>query len=619
MIHDLMTHAIDLGLFDFKWYETQHKLRFASPKEAFEDYLKKSPYTDVSPSPNFDTISYYENNPDVYEMGISPLEHYINFGRHEGRACFSLRPLWQPKTDLNESGAEHIRNGKYAIVLHIFYADFVERFNNALMGVDFEFDLFITTNNNEVAEIAYSAFRKNPAINKIQLKLVGNHGRNFGPFLVEFGRELLNYDYFCHLHSKKSLYSGKEQVQWSSFLVEYLLSDKQVLSRALNILEKNEKYGIYYPTSFWNLPTWVNHWLKNKHQGVALLEREYSIINHDDFISYPVGGMFWARTKALKPILDKDWRYEDFPPEPLPTDGSSLHTLERILPSIAQSQGYEKFFYNPSTGQFTDDESYIFRPYFVGNLQRLKNTAAVKSVISFDIFDTLAKRNFYEPDYAKYQLPARLGLEISGAEFVAQRNQVELDLRIKKNFVGDVDLYEIYTELLNRLGLPHDPIEIADLEFEIDFEGLRPKDTMVDFLNSLAHAGKAIVIVSDTYYLEHHIRKLLRNIGVACEYDLFISSAWGLRKDNSTMWQMIEQWLLSNGGKNNFLHIGDNVCADCQNSGDYGLQSFHILNPMDKWDAMSFPKVRNILSLKNPKMVLKWGQLVGQIGTSPFI
>ncbi len=614
-----MDAAIELGLFDRIWYESQHKLQFTSDIEAFDDYLRKSPYSDISPASTFDTISYYENYPDVYESGMSALEHYISHGRLEGRSCFPLRPLWVPKNDLTAISHSVLRKGRYAVVLHIFYPDFIGKFNDALIGVDFKFDLYITTTNPDVPGLAREVFSKNICINEININIVPNHGRNFGPLLVEFGKKLLSYDYFCHLHSKKSLYSSKEQVQWANFLIEYLVKDKQVLSRALNILESNSKYGIYYPTSFWNLPTWVNHWLKNKSLGRSYLKSEYGIDDVDNFLAYPVGGMFWARTSALKPILEKTWNYVDFPCEPLPADGSLLHVIERIIPKVAKNQGYDQFFYNPSTGQFTDDSKYIFRPYLVGNFLRLKQSLLRNDIISFDIFDTVVKRSFYEPDYAKFNFPSRLGWNITGEEFVKIRNSIELDIRIKKQYLGDVDIVEIYTELVNSLNLDYDPVDMAELEFQIDFEFLERKDVIVDLINYLANEGKSIIFISDTYYLDRQIKKLLSKIGVKCDYELLLSSSLGLRKDNGSMWEMLDKRLTESDKKSKFIHVGDNVCADCQISGDYGISSFHILGPMDKWDAMDFPSIKDSFSMENPSMVLKWGQIVSQIGSNPFI
>ena len=52
-----------------------------------------------------------------------------------------------------------------------------------------------------------------------------------------------------------------------------------------------------------------------------------------------IGGMFWFRPNALKELF----QYTDklvFPDEPLGLDGTVNHALERVLPYIAQANGY---------------------------------------------------------------------------------------------------------------------------------------------------------------------------------------------------------------------------------------------------------------------------------------
>ena len=57
--------------------------------------------------------------------------------------------------------------------------------------------------------------------------------------------------------------------------------------------------------------------------GLAKLPRHFN---------FPVGTMFWARTAALVPLINLDLQWGDYPEEPLPYDGTSLHAIERLLP-----------------------------------------------------------------------------------------------------------------------------------------------------------------------------------------------------------------------------------------------------------------------------------------------
>ena len=54
----------------------------------------------------------------------------------------------------------------------------------------------------------------------------------------------------------------------------------------------------------------------------------------------PYGSVFWFRPKALAPLFDHGWQHTDFPPEPLPQDGTISHAIERVYPFVAQAAGY---------------------------------------------------------------------------------------------------------------------------------------------------------------------------------------------------------------------------------------------------------------------------------------
>lgn len=616
----LYQDAVASGLFDAAWYQNQSKLYFSSPEEAFDDYLRKSRFSNIAPSPFFDPVSYLHNNPDVYAASLSPLQHYLQFGRFEGRQAYPLRDLWVTRDVIDVRAQPHLRKGRYAVVLHIFYEDFIARFHNAFVGVDFDFDLFVTTTSKSVAERAEEAFRKNPRVKAIQIRKVPNRGRNFGPFLVEFADQLGSYDFMCHMHSKKSLYSGSEQVHWAEYLIEYLVRDKQILHNTLNMFESDQSLGVYCPTTFWNMPQWTCHWLKNKGLGRELLKQWFGLGYDRDYFGYPAGGMFWARVDAIRPLLERKWDYADFPEEPIPADGTMLHVIERILPILAESRGYSPFYYYPPGGIFTRDDNFVFLEYMYGLDFRMRMVCEQNSICSFDVFDTLVWRKYFTPDYAKYLLPEKAGLDIDGVEFVRLRNAAELAVRKRKHFKGDVSIAEVYAQLAADRVIDSSRVrELGDLEFEIDLSMLRPKENMVEFLNAIGSAGKEIYIVTDTYYSRAQIDRLLAVAGVMVPYRIFVSSDTGLRKDNGTVWARISKELKKAGKLGEFVHIGDNVVSDSQIPGDFGMRSVHILAPKDKWQALRMPVTPDIESLDDIGCMKKWGLLVARTGQNPFI
>ncbi|MGQ0335424.1 rhamnan synthesis F family protein [Halomonas elongata] len=619
----LTEEAVSLGLFNPSWYQEHYGRAFSSNVDAFKDYVRKSRFAPVNPSPAFDNETYHRTYMDVFHGQVSPLLHYLMHGRQEGRRYAPYAPRWMPRNVLTperevSAAAQEL---KVAACLHIFYDDFIDRFAQALSSFPIELDVLLTLANDSLVKHAQQTFGKHPKVKNLEIRVVPNRGRNFGPMLVEYAEKLQEYDLFCHLHSKKSLYSGKEQTQWADYLTEYILRDPAVTSGILNCFAEDSELGVYYPTTFWMMPTWVNHLTMNA-PFMRAWEKEFDLPKTNGFLSYPAGGMFWARPQALKDLLSKQWTYEDFPEEPLPNDGSMLHALERVLGKAAQKNGYGEFFYYPPTGQFTRDYSYTFSSYQGSGLDQHLPAIQAHECISFDVFDTLVRREYTVPDYAKLKLGQQLasnGQVGSAQEFVEIRNRAELALRKKADFSGDVNIKDVYKEVGKALGIS-DP-EATDLmqeEFELDLKMIRAKDEMVELFNHLGSIGHKLWVISDTYYTRGQVGLMLKKAGISVPYRLLVSSEEQKRKDNGTMWQMVKEDL-TNEGIQRYLHIGDNVVADAQLPGDLGLATFHILHPMDKWQALGFPDVLQDDDALDEYQILKWGKLISQVGRNPFI
>ncbi|WP_136483239.1 MULTISPECIES: HAD-IA family hydrolase [Vibrio] len=615
----LLNEAKQHGLFDFNWYCQVQNRPFSSEQEAFSDYLHKSCFSSVSPSPAFDNLTYQKHNLDVYHSNISPLAHYLQSGRQEGRITAPFSPKWTPTSTLDITPAPQLlKQAKVAVCLHIFYEDFIPYYARCLRDFPAQVDLFIS-----VSDKAYQAsidehLAPLDSVQKIEVVEVPNRGRNFGPMLVEFGRQLLDYDLFCHLHSKKSLYSGRPQTQWADYLGEYLLKDHAVIARVMTQMLQDSECGLYYPTSYTMMPDWVNHWLKNKPFKGEFFQ-QWDLQDHSEFLAYPVGGMFWAKPEALRPLLEKEYQYSDFPAEPLPNDGSQLHALERCIGLLAERQGYTQLFFHPELASFTQDKGYLFTNY-VSTQQQLLHKVQMFDVISFDVFDTLVRRSHYVPDYAKLKLGQYLvsqGVVADAKTFVEVRNQAEFLVRQDKEFQGDVTIFETYQKLATSQGWSEPQAQqYAEMEFAYDLEMIESKDEVVDVLNQLIGMGKTVYIISDTYYTEYQIILMLRKAGVTNGYRLFVSSELGLRKDNATMWSYISNELKD---KSRFVHIGDNAVADAQLPGDFGLANLHILNPIDKWQAAGWSNPFAGGNELNEQQILKWGPLVSQFGRFPFL
>ena len=72
------------GLFDAKWYVARYP-EVGGASKALAHYLKIGSTKGYDPGPSFNAGAYLADNPDVRQVGVNPLVHFLRFGRFEGR------------------------------------------------------------------------------------------------------------------------------------------------------------------------------------------------------------------------------------------------------------------------------------------------------------------------------------------------------------------------------------------------------------------------------------------------------------------------------------------------------------------------------------------------------
>jgi len=167
-----------------------------------------------------------------------------------------------------------------------------------------------------------------------------NLGRDVRPFLNVYKTYGMSFDVIGHVHTKKSLAVDSTQVfgdQWRTFLLEGLVgADGSMVHQIFTAFADDPMLGLIFPED----PNLVG-WEKNLEVAGELLARmglrDVSLPNAIDF---PVGTMFWARTRALEPLSRLTLNAKDYPAEPLPYDGTLLHAFERLLPLVVKSAGF---------------------------------------------------------------------------------------------------------------------------------------------------------------------------------------------------------------------------------------------------------------------------------------
>jgi glycosyltransferase involved in cell wall biosynthesis len=283
------------------------------------------------PFPGFHPQIYAEVNfPAGEQRKINPLAHYIRTGRPKGPwLCRVLSPSAHPP----QSPAKRERAILHA---HFYYpelaADLVQKLGANLRNCD----LLVTTDSDDKAADLETTLR-DYALGDVRIEVVPNRGRDFGP-LLGLGSELLGkYDVVGHVHGKRSVSTDETMGNsWREFLWQHLIGDVYPMADfILDHFSREKDLGLVFANDP-HLPDWDG----NRTIAEDVVHRMGIDEPLPNFFEFPVGTMFWARPEALKPLFDLGLKWEDYPEEPVPYDGTILHALERLLPFAAKRAGF---------------------------------------------------------------------------------------------------------------------------------------------------------------------------------------------------------------------------------------------------------------------------------------
>ena len=288
-------------------------------------------------------MDYIESELD-YDEGLI----YKNLLRLQNQADLKKRLHWNYVLSSKYSMENHREHSlRIAMVLHIYYTELAEFCSNYIYSLPIGTDVYITVPSKEKLEEVKPYFDKFEEYS-IEYRIVGNRGRDVAPFLVGCKDIINKYDLICKVHDKKVYQVQPMSVgaSWQKECFDNLLINRVFVENVISLFEKHKylgiltppvpKHGAYYPT------TGKGEWGENFDVACELATRLglHVDMNKEKEPVAPFGSMFWVRTKALKSLFAHDWQYEEFPQEPIETDATVLHAIERIYPFVAQNDGF---------------------------------------------------------------------------------------------------------------------------------------------------------------------------------------------------------------------------------------------------------------------------------------
>lgn len=255
-----------------------------------------------------------------------------------------------------------------------------------------------------------------------------------------------------------------------------------------------------------------------------------------------------------------------------------IFKVKKIIPTTAE----DDFFYSKVT--LHNDK-----------LEEIRRIIADENIsyVSFDIFDTLLIRPFWEPNDVFIVLAHKLSdclpdnyvqtfpqLRLE-ADRLARKRAKERSSRNK-----DVSLSEIYDEFVTLTGISADiaqQIMKREQEFEIDISFQRDTGKL---LYDLAIAmGKKVICVTDMYLPRETIQAMLRKSKYDKISQIYISSEYRTPKCDGLFKIVLRDLRLKSPSE--IIHIGDNYYADCVIPYQLGMQTAHMTKAVEMLQNMN--------------------------------
>lgn len=228
-----------------------------------------------------------------------------------------------------------VKTKKVAAFVHVFYPELTEEIISYLQNIPCAVDVFVSTTSFAKKEEISKVFAQYDKGN-VCIRVFPNRGRDIGGKLIGFADVYEDYEIFVHLHSKKSLHSGG-LADWRQYTYETLLGSPAIVSSILSLLEQ-EEVGMVFPQHYRDLRACIN-WGYDYELAKTLLQKMGISICSELSLEFPSGSMFWAKTKAIQPLLNLQLSFEDFPEENKQVDGTLAHAIERSFLYVVESQG----------------------------------------------------------------------------------------------------------------------------------------------------------------------------------------------------------------------------------------------------------------------------------------
>lgn len=207
------------------------------------------------------------------------------------------------------------------------------------------------------------------------------------------------------------------------------------------------------------------------------------------------------------------------------------------------------------------------------NLKYIENKLLKYNVVSFDIFDTLIKRDCYKNtdiffmmemnNINKYPEYSGFAKNRIIAERIARRDTEKEEITLDDIYYKMEQLY---------------PKEICSkfkkMEIDYEYSICNLNSSIYRIYKKCIEAGKQVILVSDMYIEKNIIKNILNKLKITGYNKLYLSSEIGLTKLKGTLYNFILSDL--NISSDEMVHIGDDIRSDYLRPRMNRIHAIHI-------------------------------------------
>ena len=218
------------------------------------------------------------------------------------------------------------------------------------------------------------------------------------------------------------------------------------------------------------------------------------------------------------------------------------------------------------------------------NLEKLKKEIinSKTKIVSFDIFDTLIIRPFWNPiDLFVFlnQYFREITKIETGMDFSKIRVEAEKETRRKNKAKQEITLDEIYEEIQNQTKLEDEIIEkMKQKEQELEIKFCTARKTGKEIYELAKYLGKTVIATSDMYLPMENIKKILDKNDYKMD-NIYLSAQIGVTKFCGDLYSYVIKDLQVEPGE--MVHIGDNYHSDYEKANQNGINGQFLPKAVD--------------------------------------